>query len=147
LPSFEAAARSLNVRPISAPVRSDSEIEAAITSLAREPGSGLVVMGDSFTLVHRAKIISVAAGSNLPTVYSASVFTKDGGLASYGPDRVDIFRRSATYVDRILRGEKPADLPVQAPAKFDLAFNLKTAKTLGISVPPNLLAIADAVIE
>jgi putative tryptophan/tyrosine transport system substrate-binding protein len=147
LPAFETTARSLNVNAIAAPVRSDGEIEAAMTSLAREPRSGLVVMGDSFTLVHRAKIISLGAGNNLPAVYSACVFVRDGGLLSYGPDRADIFRRSATYVDRILRGAKPAELPVEVPIKFEMSINLVTAKSLGLTIPETLLATADEVIQ
>ena len=118
LPSFEAAARSLKVEPIAAPVHSDAEIETVITSLGREPGGGLVVMPDTFMIVHRAPIILLAARNNVPAVYSNRRFVRDGGLLSYGPDSVDIFRRSASYVDRILRGAKPADLPVQLPIKF-----------------------------
>jgi putative ABC transport system substrate-binding protein len=110
-PSPETAARSLKVVPITAHVHSDVEIETAITAIGREPGGGLVAMPDTFTLVHRAPIISAAARNNVPAVYSASVFARDGGLLSYGVDSVDTFRRAATYVDRILRGEKPGDLP------------------------------------
>ena len=120
---FEAAARSLKVEAITAPVHGDDEIETAITSLGREAGSGLVVMPDNFALVHRAPIISLAAKSNVPTVYFAEAFFRDGGLLSYGPDPSDIFRRSASYVERILRGEKPADLPVQLPIKFKTSNN------------------------
>jgi putative ABC transport system substrate-binding protein len=111
MPSFEAAARSLKVEPIPAHVRSDAEIETVIPTLGREPRSGLVV-GDAFTFSHRATIISAAARNNVPAVYSLSAFSRDGGLLSYGVDFVDIIRRAATYVDRILRGEKPGDLPV-----------------------------------
>jgi putative ABC transport system substrate-binding protein len=118
LPSFEAAARSLKVASIAAPVHSDAEIETVIASLSREPRGGLVVMADAFMEVHRAPIILLAARNNVPAVYYATQFTKDGGLLSYGPDPVDIFRRSATYVDRILRGAKPSELPVQLPIKF-----------------------------
>jgi putative ABC transport system substrate-binding protein len=146
LPSFEAAARSLKVEPITAPVRNDAEIETSITSLGREPGCGLVFGPDAFITFHRAPIISLAARNNIPAVYS-SVFERDGGLLSYGPDRVDMYRRSASYVDRILRGEKPADLPVQLPVKFEIAINLKTAKALGLTVPNTLLVSADEVIE
>ena len=113
MPSFEMAARSLKVEPITAPVHSDIEIETAIIALGREPGGGLVVMADTFLGVHRAPIISAAARNNVPAVYVASYYARDGGLLSYGVDLVDIWRRSATYVDRILRGEKPGDLPVQ----------------------------------
>jgi putative ABC transport system substrate-binding protein len=112
MPSFETAARLLKVVPITAPVHSDVEIEAAITSLGREPGGGLVVMPDVFTSTHRVPIILAAARNNVPAVYPNSVHVRDGGLLSYGPDQVDIFRRAATYVDRILRGAHPAELPV-----------------------------------
>jgi putative tryptophan/tyrosine transport system substrate-binding protein len=147
MPSLETAARSLKVVPIIAPVHSDVEIEAAINALGREPGGGLIVMPDVFTQVHRAPIISAAARNNVPAVYSLSAFVKDGGLLCYGPDRVDIFRRAATYVDRILRGAKPAELPVQFPTKFEMVLNLKTAKALRLTVPPSILARADEVIE
>ena len=147
LPSFEAAARSFKVEPITAPVHSDAEIETVMTSLGREPGGGLVVMPDGFMFVHRAPIISLAARNNVPAVYSAPVFVRDGGLLSYGPDWADIFRRAASYVDRILRGAKPAELPVQLPVKFEMAVNLKTAKALGLTVPQSILLRADEVIE
>jgi putative ABC transport system substrate-binding protein len=147
LSSFEAAARSLKVEPITAPVHSDAEIETAITSLGREPGGGLVVMPDTFVESHRAHIILLAARNNVPTVYPDSVWARDGGLLSYGPDRADIFWRSAAYVDRILRGVKPAELAVQLPTKFVLAVNAKTAKALGLDVPATVLARADEVIE
>ena len=138
MPSFEMAARSLKIAPIIAPVRSDGEIETAITALGREPGGGLVVM-DVFTFVHRAPIILAAARNNVPAVYPVSYFARDGGLLSYGADRVDTFRRAASYVDRILRGAKPGDLPVQFPTKFEMVLNLKTAKALGLGVPPSIL--------
>ena len=147
LPSFEAAARSLKVESIAATVRSDAEIETAINSLGREPGSGLVVSADGFVFVHRAPIILLTARNKVPTVGSLSRFARDGGLLSYGADPTDIFRRSAAYVDRILRGAKPVDLPVQLPVKFELAVNLKTAKALGLSVPQSILLSADEVIE
>ena len=147
LPSFEAAARSLKVAPIVAPVHSDAEIETVIASLGREPGGGFVVSGGVFMGVHRAPIILLAARNNVPAVYSDSVFARGGGLLSYGPNRVDMFRRSASYVDRILRGAKPADLPVQLPIKFEMALNAKTAKALGLAVPPSILLRADDVIE
>ena len=117
MPSFEMAARSLNVVLVTASVHTDAEIETAIIALGREPGGGLVVMPDNFTLAHRAPIISAAARNNVPAVYSLSDFARDGGLLSYGPDVVDTFRRAASYVDRILRGAKPGDLPVQFPVK------------------------------
>jgi len=147
LPSSEAAARSFKVEPITAPVHSDAEIEAIITSLGRQPGGGLVVMPDIFTFAHRAPIIFLAAQNNVPVVYYQSVFARDGGLLSYGPDPVDIFHRSASYVDRILRGAKPADLPVQLPVKFEMAINAKTARALGLTVPQSILLRADEVIE
>jgi putative ABC transport system substrate-binding protein len=133
--------------PIAAPVRSDAEIETAIADLGREPGGGLVVQADAFMVVHRAPIISAAARNNVPAVYSQSYFARDNGLLSYGPDQVDIWRRAASYVDRILRGEKPADLPVQFPTKFEMVVNRKTAKALGLAIPPSILLRADQVIE
>ena len=147
VPSFEAAARSLKVERISAPVHSGGEIETAIIALGREPGSGLVVMPDAFMVAHRAPIISAAARNNVPAVYRFSFFVREGGLLSYGPDTVDSFRRAAAYVDRILRGAKPAELPVQFPTKFELVINLKTAKALGLTIPETLLATADEVIQ
>jgi putative ABC transport system substrate-binding protein len=147
VPSFEKAARSLNVVPIMAPIHSDAEIETAIIAFARERRGGLVVMPDVFQDVHRASIISAAARNNVPAVYYFSYFARDGGLLSYGPDQVDAFRRAATYVDRILRGAKPGDLPVQFPVKYEMAVNLKTAKALGLTVPQSILLRADEVIE
>jgi putative ABC transport system substrate-binding protein len=147
MPSFETAARSLNVMPITAPVRSDGEIEAAIIALGREPGGGVFVMSDPFMAEHRASIILAAARNNVPAVYAQSPFTRDGGLLSYGPDFVDNYRRAATYVDRILRGEKPGDLPVQFPTRYEMVVNLKTAKALGLTVPPSMRLLADEVIE
>jgi len=146
-PSFETAAAALKVVPIIAPVHGDLDIETAIIALSREPGAGLVVMPDVFTEVHRASIILAAARSNVPAVYYESPFARDGGLLSYGADRVDLFRRAASYVDRILRGAKPAELPVQLPTKFEMAVNLKTAKALGLAVPPSILLRVDEVIE
>jgi putative ABC transport system substrate-binding protein len=147
MPSLERAARSLKVEPIIAPVHTDTEIETAIIALGREPGGGLFVMTDVFTLAHRAPIILAAARNNVPAVYTDSVFARDGGLLSYGTDRADDFRRAATYVDGILRGAKPADLPVQFPTKFEMVVNLPTAKALGLTVPETLLATADEVIQ
>jgi putative ABC transport system substrate-binding protein len=147
MPSFEAAARSLKVGPIIAPVHSDVEIETAMIALGREPGGGLIVVADVFTEVHRAPIILAAARNNVPAVYHLSTSARDGGLLSYGVDQVDTFRRTVTYVDRILRGAKPSELPVQLPTKFEMVVNLKSAKTLGLTIPPNLLARADEVIE
>jgi putative ABC transport system substrate-binding protein len=147
MPSFETAARSLKVEPIITFVHSDVEIETAITALGREPGGGLVVMPDVFTGTHRAPIISAAARNNVPAVYGLSDFARDGGLLSYGADEVDPYRRAATYVDRILRGEKPGDLPVQFPTKFEMILNLKTAKALGLAAPPSISLRATEVIE
>jgi putative ABC transport system substrate-binding protein len=147
MPFLETAAGSLKVASITAPVRSDVEIETAINTLGREPGGGLVVTSDAFTGAHRASIISAAARNNVPAVYAYSYYARDGGLLSYGPDTVDSFRRAATYVDRILRGAKPAELPVQLPTKFEMVVNLKTAKTLGLTVPQSILLSADEVIE
>jgi putative ABC transport system substrate-binding protein len=147
MPSFEKAARSLNVTPIPAPVLSDAEIETAIIALGREPGGGLVVLADPFINAHIAPIISAAARNNVPAVYTMSDFVRNGGLLSYGIDVVDVFRRAASYVDRILRGAKPGDLPVQLPTKFEMVVNLKTAKALGLTVPQSILLRADEVIE
>jgi putative ABC transport system substrate-binding protein len=147
MPSIETAARSFKVEPSIAPVHSDVEIETAITALGREPGGGLVVMPDIFTLVHRAPIILAAARNNVPAVYYFSFFARDGGLLSYGPDPVDLFRRAATYVDRILRGARPGDLPVQLPTKFEMILNRKTATALGLAIPPSIMLRADEVIE
>jgi putative ABC transport system substrate-binding protein len=147
MPSFETAARSLKVVPITAPVHSDIEIDAAIMALAREPGGGLIALSDIFMIAHRAPIISAAARNNVPAFYSYSALARDGGLLSYGVDRVDVFRRAASYVDRILRGAKPGELPVQFPTKFEMVVNLKTAKSLGLMVPQSILLRADEVIE
>jgi len=146
LPPFETAAQSLKVEPITAHVHSDAEIETAINALGREPRSGLVVM-DTFALSHRATIIMAAARNNVPVVSGQTTFARDGALLSYGPDQIDNLRRAATYVDRILRGAKPGDLPVQFPTKFEMVVNLKTAKALGLTVPQSILLRADEVIE
>src|SRR5262249_35411580 len=147
LPTFKAAAEALKLEPIAAPVHSDAEIETAINSLGREPRGGLVVNPDAFVFTHRATTILQAARKHVPAVYRDSVFVRDGGLLSYGPDLGDMFRRPAPYFDRILRGAKPADLPVQLPVKFEMFINNKTAKALGLTVPPMLRALADEVIE
>jgi putative ABC transport system substrate-binding protein len=147
MPSFEAAAGPLKVVLSTAPVHSDEEIEAAIIALGREPGGGLVVMPDIFTTVHRAPLMLAAARNNVPAIYGLSDFTIDGALLYYGVDRVDHYRRAASYVDRIPRGEKPGDLPVQLPTKFEMVVNLKTAKALGLTVPQSILLRADEVIE
>jgi putative tryptophan/tyrosine transport system substrate-binding protein len=147
LPEFEAAARSLKVTPISAPVRNVAELEAVITALGREPGSGLVGMGDFFLYNNLAAMISLAAQNKIPAIYPWSDFAHAGGLLSYGPNLEEIIRRAAPYVDRVLRGTNPAELPVQVPTKFELVINLKTAKTLGLTVPQGMLVAADEVIE
>jgi putative tryptophan/tyrosine transport system substrate-binding protein len=147
LPSFEAAARSFKLESIAAPVNSDFEVETVIASLGREPGGGLIAMPDGFTLVHRSQIILEAARNNVPAIYWNSITVREGGLLSYGPDSGDIFRRAALYVDRILRGAKPAELPVQLPTKFEMAVNVKTAKALGLDIPATVLVRADELIE
>jgi putative ABC transport system substrate-binding protein len=147
VPSFETVARSLKVVPINEPVHSDAEIETTIIALGREPGGGLVVLTDGFMTAHRAPLILTAARNNLPAVYAQSYYVRDGGLLSYGVDQADRLRRAAAYVDRILRGEKPGDLPVQFPTKFEMVVNLKTAKALGLTVPQSILLRADEVIE
>jgi putative ABC transport system substrate-binding protein len=147
MPDFEASARSLKVEPISAPVRSVAELEAFITALGREPGGGFIAMADFFLFMNRETVISLAARNKLPAVYPWRDAVIAGGLLSYGPDLEDIVRRAVPYVGRILRGEKPADLPVQVPTKFEVAVNLKTAKALGLTVPPAILLSADEVIE
>jgi putative ABC transport system substrate-binding protein len=145
---FEAAASSLGVQQISAIVRSATDIERAIAVLSGKPGGGFVVPpGGGFMNIHRALIVSLAARHQLPAVYANRDIPAVGGLLSYGPDRAELVYRSASYVDRILRGEKPAGLPVQIPTKFELVINAKTAAALGLTVPPTLLAIADEVIE
>jgi ABC-type uncharacterized transport system substrate-binding protein len=135
----------LTVSPIN--VRHAGEIERGISDFVRSPNDALIVTASILARLHRELIITLAARHRLPTVYSDRIFVNDGGLISYGPDRVEQYRQAAGYVDRILKGERPADLPVQAPTKYELAINLKTAKTLGLTVPPTLLARADEVIE
>jgi ABC-type uncharacterized transport system substrate-binding protein len=147
MPVFETAAKSFNIAPIAAPVHSDAEIETLIISLGREPGGALFGGPDTFITNHRATIISLAARNHLPTVFENPVFARDGALVSYGADFRDNFGRSARYVDNILRGAKPSELPVQMPVKYLLSINLKTAKALGLTVPPGLLVAADEVIE
>jgi putative ABC transport system substrate-binding protein len=144
---FELAAPSLAVKPSTLPVRSVSDIERAIFDLGHVPASGLIVLPDTFTTVHREVIISAAANSNVPAIYPFRFMAGDGGLISYGVDLIDLYRRAAPYVDRILKGGKPADLPVQQPTKFEFVINLKTAKALGLDISPTLLARADEVIE
>jgi putative tryptophan/tyrosine transport system substrate-binding protein len=139
---FKAAAASLGQEAIAAPVHDTSELESVVAAQAREPNSGLIVVPDAFTAVHRGAVVALAARYRLPAVYPYRQFTELGGLVSYGFDRLDNFRRAAGYVDRILKGEKPADPPVQAPTKYELTLNLKTAKALGLAIPPMLLARA-----
>jgi putative tryptophan/tyrosine transport system substrate-binding protein len=139
-PSF-----GVELRPVD--LRDAPEIERAVTAFALSANGGLIVTGSSFANIHRDLTIALAARHKLPAVYPARFFVTGGGLISYGPDRVDLFRRAAGYVDRILKGEKPGDLPVQAPTKYELVINLKTAKALGLTVPPTVLARADEVIE
>jgi putative tryptophan/tyrosine transport system substrate-binding protein len=144
---FKAAARSLAVEAIAAPVHDRSELESVVAAQAREPNGGLIAMPDSFLNAHRVEVTSLAARYGLPAVYPYRFFTEVGGLLSYGTDQPDNFRRAAVYADRILRGTKPNELPVQIPFKFDLVINLKTAKALGIEVPIFLQQRADEVIE
>jgi len=145
--SFEAAATSLSVQASVAPVNNVAEIDAAIAAQAREPGGSVIVIPDIFIVANRLAIIASSARHRVPVIYPYRVMANDGGLVVYGPDIADLYRRAATYVDRILKGEKPGDLPVQQPTKFELVINLKTAKALGLAVPPTLLALADEVIE
>jgi putative ABC transport system substrate-binding protein len=147
LHSFETVPRSVAVDISAAPVRDTAEIEGAIAKLGREPGSGLVVPPDAFTLAHLPLLIRLAQQHRVPAVYNLRESVAQGALMSYGPDPYDNFRRAGSYVDRILKGAKPADLPIQEPTKFELAINLKTAKALGLTVPDTLLARADEVIE
>jgi ABC-type uncharacterized transport system substrate-binding protein len=144
---FKAAASSFGVQAIAAPVHDTPELESALAALAGEPSGGLIVMPDTFTTARRAEIAATAARHRLPAVYPFRYFAESGGLLSYGADLVHDFRRAATYADRILKGAKPSELPVQAPVKFELVINLKTAKALGIDVPAELLGRADEVIE
>ncbi|SDR60649.1 putative ABC transport system substrate-binding protein [Rhizobiales bacterium GAS113] len=147
LTPFKAAAASITVEAIAAPVRDMSELDSMVAAQVREPNSGLIVMPEAFMNVHRAEVTSLAAHYRLPAVYPRRFFAELGGLLSYGNDQSDNFRRTATYVDRILKGSRPAELPIEQPTKFELVINLKTAKALGIDVPALLLARADAVIE
>ena len=147
LHSFEAVPRSIAVEVTAAPVRDTAEVEEAIAKLGRQPGGGLIVAPDAFTVVHHQLLIRLAQQHRLPAVYMYRTYVAEGALMSYGPDPYDNFRRSASYVDRILKGAKPADLPVQQPTKFELAINLKTGKALGPQIPDSLLALADEVIE
>jgi putative ABC transport system substrate-binding protein len=144
---FRAAAASLGVKAIVAPVNDMLELESIFTTQARDPNSGFVVIPDVFTVAHREEITSLAARWRVPAIYWSRSFAESGGLISYGPFILDEFRRGASYVDRVLKGAKPSELPVQAPTKFELVVNLKTAKALGLTIPPALLATTDEVIE
>ena len=148
MPSLEAAARSLGVTPIAAPVRSDADIETTITMLGRElGGGGLILPPDGFTTAHRRLITSLAEQAHVPLVAAVASLAREGGLLSYGPDSVDVYSRAASYVDRILRGTNPTELPVQVPVKFEMVVNAKTAKALGLILPQSILLRADEVIE
>lgn len=147
VPLFEEAARKFKVGLDEMPIHSDDEIETAIAAFGREPGGGLLIMPDNFNEIHRARIVATAAQNNLPTISQSAVIARDGGLISYAADFRDLFRRAAGYADSILRGTKPSDFPVQMSVKYFIVINLKTAKTLGLSVPPTLLVAADEVIE
>jgi putative tryptophan/tyrosine transport system substrate-binding protein len=147
LRDFEGAAASLAAELSATPVRDEAEIEAAASAFSREPGGGLMVAPDPFMNTHRALVIALAERHRLPVIYGNRFFAKDGGLISYGPDTLDIVRRSASYVDRVLRGERPGELPVQAPTKYELLINLKTAKALGLTVPTALRVRTNEVIE
>jgi putative tryptophan/tyrosine transport system substrate-binding protein len=147
LRAMEAVATSTAVKVTAAPIQNESEIEVTLTAHARERGGGLIVMTDVFTAVHRKQIISLATRLGLPAMYPYTYYAADGGLMSYGIDQVEQFRGAAGYIDRILKGEKPGDLPVQSPTKFELAINLKTAKALGLEIPSTLLVRADVVID
>jgi putative ABC transport system substrate-binding protein len=145
--SIEVAAASFAIKAFEAPTHNRAEIEAAVSALAREPAGGVIAMSDGFTTVHRDLIIALAARYRLPAVYPFRHFVANGGLISYGVDLSDMERRAASYVDRILKGAKLADLPVQLPTKFELTINLTTAKAIGLVVPPTLLRRADEVVE
>jgi ABC transporter substrate binding protein len=147
LAEFQRAATALAVKPDTAVVYDARDIEAAIATLGSRRDSGLVVAPDGFAQAHDVLIVGLAARHRVPAVFGVGNFARSGGLMSYGPDFVEVFRRAGSYIDRIVRGERPADLPVQAPTKFELVINLKTAKALGMTVPPMLLVRADEVIE
>jgi putative ABC transport system substrate-binding protein len=147
LGAMQGAAPSLRVEISAVNARNAGELERGIVAFARQPNGGLVTLGSSVTLANRDLITSLAARHRLPAIYTTRYFVASGGLMSYGPDRIEIYRRAATYVDHILKGEKPGDLPVQAPTKYEFTVNLKTAKALGLTVSPSLLARADEVIE
>jgi putative tryptophan/tyrosine transport system substrate-binding protein len=144
---MEVAAASLGVEIIATPVQSDSDIAAVMTAFPRQPGGGLIAIPDSFTVGHRDLIIALAERMHLPAVYSSPRYARSGGLLVYAVDARNLMHRAADYVDRILRGDRPADLPVQQPTRFRLTINMKTAKVLGLEIPQKLLALADEVIE
>jgi ABC-type uncharacterized transport system substrate-binding protein len=145
--AIQAVAPSLKVEVLPVNLRDARELERSIATFARSPNGGLILTGSGLSILHRDLIITLAARHKLPAIYYEKFFVSAGGLISYGSDRIELYRLAAGYVDRILRGEKPANLPVQAPTKFELAINLKTAKALGLTVPPSLLASANEVIE
>jgi putative ABC transport system substrate-binding protein len=147
LRSIETAARSFAIEPISTPIHDIAELESVLRPFARQSNGGLIVMSDAFAVIHRKILISLASRYRLPAIYPFPIMAEDGGLAAYGSDSVDLYRRAAAYIDRILRGARPGDLPIQQPTKFALIINLKTAKALGLEIPPTLLARADEVIE
>jgi len=147
LPAFETQARQYSIELTVARVSTEAEIDAAVAKLAAAPGGGLMVPPDAYTLVHRDLIVRSTAQHRIPAIYSYRQVIKEGGLMSYGPETSDIFQRSASYVDRILKGANPAELPAQAPAKFEFAINLETAMALGLTVPSTVVALADEVIE
>jgi putative ABC transport system substrate-binding protein len=144
---LETSARSLGLQPVASPVHDAREIESAMVTLGREPGGGLIVLPDSFNIVHRDQIIALAAQHRLPIISPYRFMVQEGALMAYGVEPVELFRRAAAYVDRLLKGSKPAELPVQAPTKFELVINLKAAKALGLIVPNTLFARADQVVE
>jgi len=147
LTPFKAAVRSFAVEAIAAPVRDLDALETTIADLGSKPNSGLIIMPDSFLITHRAVVTSLAARHRVPAVYPYRHFTEVGGLLSYGNDQLDNYQRAASYADRILKGEKPSELPVQAPVKFEMTINLNTAKMLNLEMPPDIVALADEVIE
>jgi putative ABC transport system substrate-binding protein len=147
LPSFEAAASSLGMQSVAFVIHEPAEIERAVEGFVREPNGSLFFPPDVTFTIHRDLVTPLVARHGLPAIYSDEAMVKSGGLMSYAPDRADIYRRAATYVDRILQGEKPGDLPVQQPTKFQLVINVKTSKALGLTVPDKLLVAADEVIE
>ena len=147
LRSFETVPPPSPLEIKATPVGTEADIEQAVAKLAKEPGGGLLVPPDTFTVVHRDLVISSVAQHRVPAIFTYRQFVREGALISYGPETTDIFQRSASYVDRILKGANPGDLPAQAPTKFELAINVRTARTLGLDVPPTLLALADEVIE